>query len=114
MTAMLDVAKVGSPGLVVPVGGAWAVTPVADLLGFRSKVVSVRNRGSNPLTAAELQVSAVSADAADADWETIDDTAFATLAAGELKSLAFTDAHAHWRLRSGLGTVVDVYLLGGA
>jgi hypothetical protein len=114
-TPQIDVSKVAYPGLVIPTGGEWIATPGVDLLRFRGKTVSVRNRGSNPVDA-EVQVSAVSRTASNGEWETIDTATFAALAPGAVKSLATTDAYPHWRLRlkSAAGTVCDVYFVGGA
>lgn len=83
-----------------------------DIGRHNVKTFTVKNAGSNPLTAAKIQAQSDNPDAPDADWEDVDTTTFASLAAAGVKSVNIADdARQYWRVKltSTLGTTVHVF-----
>ena len=95
------------------------VIPPINLLRFDKKTFSVKNLGSFAWASANLQATSVevpgvagvgpgpSGDAA--DWEDIDTTTFATLAAGAYKSKQIsTDSRKWWRLIATVSSTASI------
>jgi len=104
-----------------------------DLLRFDKKAFTVKNTGGTAFNAGQLQATSIldpvattgvgggpspAPSTADADWETIDNTTFATLGAGAVKSLQiFSDSRRFWRVRASVAagtTTADGYVTAGA
>jgi len=93
--------------------GVAKVVATWDLSHFRTKSFGVKNTGANALTAALIEATHVSPSAVDADWETVDNAAFATLASGAFKSFNVADdARPYWRLKltSAAGSTVKAHV----
>ena len=103
----------------VTVAATSGVVCVVDLLKYVTKTFTLDNTGSNALTAAKIQTSALDSPSTDpantTDWEDQDTTTFATLAAGATKSKTFTDdVRRWWRVlaTSASGTTVKPHVAG--
>ncbi len=94
--------------------GTTAVDVGLSLLKYDKKAIQLKNVGLNALTACVVQATNVPAELRQAsDWETIDSTTFATLAAGATKSLQIAnDCRWFWRVQAtcAAGTTIEAYL----
>ena len=80
-------------GLAVDVG--------LDLLRFNTKSFFLKNQGPNIVASAQLESTNIPAEQRNAnDWEIIDSSTFAPLAAGAVKSLNINDGRRYWRMRA--------------
>jgi len=108
------------PTVPVTVGMDYTVIVQAiDLLRFDRKTFTLQNTGATALSACLVEVSPKApGESADADYETVDSTTFATLGAGAILSFQVgIDSHRTFRIRGKVAagsTTVIPYVTAGA